>query len=135
MHDQTDAVCLEESRARSAGSRFVRDGNGRDGRRSDDVHDGKQHTAQQEQQTQQGRKTYTEEQAQEMREAGTTQGRKGCKAVRINMAFPPEMHDFIRTMARVRGESITDFTNHVFAQYMKDNADLYERAKAFLKEF
>lgn len=91
--------------------------------------------AQQEQQTQQGRKTYTEEQAQEMREAGTTQGRKGCKAVRINMAFPPEMHDFIRTMARVRGESITDFTNHVFAQYMKDNADLYERAKAFLKEF
>ncbi len=90
---------------------------------------------QQTQEAQQGRKTYTEEQAQEMREAGTTQGRKGCKAVRINMAFPPEMHDFIRTMARVRGESITDFTNFVFSQYMKDNADLYERAKAFLKEF
>jgi len=94
--------------------------------------------AQQEQQTQEapkGRKTYTAEQAQEMREAGTTQGRKGCKAVRINMAFTPEVHEYIRTMARVRGESVTDFTNFVFKQSMEINADLYEKAKAFKESF
>lgn len=81
------------------------------------------------------REGYTEERAQEMREAGTTQGRKGCKAVRINMAFTPEVHEYIKTMARVRGESVTDFTNFVFRQSMKENADLYEQAKQFQKTF
>ena len=82
-----------------------------------------------------GRKVYTEEEAQAMREAGTTQGRKGCKAIRINMAFTPEIHEYIRTMARVRGESVTDFTNYVFKQSMEDNTALYEQAKAFQKSF
>ena len=77
------------------------------------------------------RKTYTPEQVEEMREARTTQGRKGCKAVRINMAFSPEVHKFIRTMARVRGESITDFVEHVFKQHMAENIDLYEAAQSF----
>lgn len=94
--------------------------------------------AQQEQQTQEtpkGRKTYTAEQAQEMREAGTTQGRKGCKAIRINMAFTPDVHEYIKVMARVRGESVTDFTNYVFRQSMEQNAALYEQAKTFKKSF
>ena len=92
--------------------------------------------AQLEEQTQeQGRKTYTAEQAQEMRQAGTTQGRKGCKAIRINMAFSPEIHEYIKVMARVRGESVTDFTNYVFRQSMEENAELYERAKAFQESF
>lgn len=81
------------------------------------------------------RTPYTAEKAQAMREAGTTQGRKGCKAVRINMAFTPEVHEYIKTMARVRGESVTDFTNHVFKQSMEENAALYEQAKAFQKSF
>lgn len=81
------------------------------------------------------RKLYNEQQAQEMRQAGTTQGRKGCKALRINMAFTPEMYEYIKTMARVRGESITDFTNHILRQSMEDNAELYEQAKAFQESF
>lgn len=95
-------------------------------------------TAEPEQQTQEvqkQRKTYDAQEAREMQDAGTTQGRKGCKAIRINMAFTPEVHEYIKTMARVRGESVTDFTNYVFKQSMTDNADLYEQAKAFQKSF
>ena len=63
--------------------------------------------------------------------AGTTRGRKGCKAHRINMAFSDEVHEYITTMARVRGETITQFTNYIFTKSMEDNADIYEKAKAF----
>lgn len=91
--------------------------------------------AQQAQEAQKARAPYTAEQVQEMRQAGTTQGRKGCKAIRINMAFTPEIHEYIKTMARVRGESITDFTNYVFKQSMADNAELYEQAKVFQETF
>lgn len=79
------------------------------------------------------RKTYTEQEAQELREAGKTQGRKGVKATRINMAFSPTVHDYIRTMARVRGESVTEFTEAVFKQHMEANAETYEKAKAFIE--
>ena len=77
------------------------------------------------------RTPYSEEKAQEMREAGTTQGRKGCKLIRINMAFSPEVHTYIKTMARVRGETITEFTNWVFRQSMEINDKLYQEAKIF----
>ena len=69
------------------------------------------------------------------REQNKTQGRKGVKAIRINMAFTPEVHDYIRIMARVRGESVTEFTNYVFRQSMEQNADLYDQAKAFRENF
>ena len=87
------------------------------------------------QQTRKPRKTYTAQEAQEMQAAGTTRGRKGIKQLRINMAFTPEIHDYIRTMAGVRGETVTEFTNAVFKRSMEENAELYEQAKAFHKKF
>lgn len=84
------------------------------------------------QQTRKERKTYTEQEQQEFREAGKTKGRKGCKAIRINMAFSPEVHEYIKTMARVRGESITDFTNYIFTRSMEENAETYQKAKEFI---
>ena len=86
-------------------------------------------------QTRKERKTYTEQEQQEFRAAGATKGRKGCKAIRINMAFSPEVHEYIKTMARVRGESITDFTNYIFTRSMEDNAEVYKRAKEFKESF
>ena len=80
-------------------------------------------------------KAPTLDEIQQAREQGKTQGRKGVKAVRINMAFSPEVHDYIKTMARVRGESVTEFTNYVFRQSMEENADLYDRAKEFKDNF
>lgn len=88
--------------------------------------------AQQAQNTRKERKTYTEAEQEQFRQAGTTKGRKGCKAIRINMAFTPDVHEYIKTMARVRGESITDFTNYVFARSMEENAEVYQRAKEFV---
>ena len=76
---------------------------------------------------------YTAEEIRELREAGTTTGRKGVKMIRVNMAFTPTVHDYIRTMAKVRGQTITQFTNHVFKKSMIENAELYEKAQEFLK--
>lgn len=77
----------------------------------------------------------TAEEIQLAREQGRTQGRKGVKATRINMAFSPSVHDYIKTMARARGESVTAFTEYVFRQSMEANADLYEKAKEFVDNF
>ena len=81
------------------------------------------------------RKTYNAQEAQEMREAGTTQGRGGCKATRINMAFLPPVYEYLKTMSRVQGKTITDFANEVLAKSLEDNAELYAQAKEFLKSF
>ena len=51
------------------------------------------------------------------------------------MAFSPEVHEYIKTMARVRGESITDFTNYIFTRSMEENAEVYQRAKEFKESF
>ena len=59
-----------------------------------------------------------------------TQGRKGMKAARINMAFTPENYDFIRVMAGIRGESMTNFVNYVIEENRRTNGAKYEQAKA-----
>lgn len=78
---------------------------------------------------------YTDQEARDFIEEGRTQGRKGLRMPRVNMAFTPEVYEYIRTMSRIRGESITKFTNFVFEQHMKANAALYEEAKAFKERF
>ena len=67
-----------------------------------------------------------EEQA-ERAEALKTQGRKGCKATRINMAFTPENHDFIKTMAKIRGETMTEYTNYLIEQYRTEHGENYAK--------
>ena len=76
---------------------------------------------------------YTAEEIREFQEAGKTTGRAGVKMLRVNMAFTPAVHDYIRTMAQVRGQTITQFTNRVFEKSMEENAELYNMAKEFLK--
>ena len=63
-----------------------------------------------------------------------TQGRKGCKATRINMAFTPDNHQFIKVMARATGRTMTEFCNHVIAAYQREHPELLEKARAFLEE-
>lgn len=87
---------------------------------------------QEEQQARKPRKEYTEAEKYQYMQEGKTKGRKGCKAIRINMAFTPEVHEYIKTMARVRGESITDFTNYIFTRSMEENAETYQKAKEFI---
>ena len=49
--------------------------------------------------------------AQSFGEARGTQGRKGCKLPRINMAFSPENHAHIKRTARQLGISATEYVN------------------------
>ena len=95
-------------------------------------------TAEPEQETQQAQEEQNkqeEQKPQKAKKAQGTQGRKGYKAIRINMAFSPEVYEYIKTMARVRGENVTEFTNFVFSQSMEKNADLYNQAKKFINSF
>lgn len=69
--------------------------------------------------------------ADEARRQGRTQGRAGCGANRINMAFTPEVYEFVRTMSRVRGETMTKFVNHIIAQSMEQYNDIYQQALKF----
>lgn len=57
-----------------------------------------------------------------------TQGRKGCKAVRINMAFSPENHEFIKTLAAATGQNMTQFLNYIVMRYRTEHPELMEQA-------
>ena len=81
------------------------------------------------------RKGYTEEEKAAYKQAGKTQGRPGCKMERINLAFTPDNYEYVKTMATVRGQSMTEFVNHIIAANMEENAALYAQAKAFKKAF
>ena len=64
-----------------------------------------------------------------------TQGRKGCKATRINMAFTPDNHEFIKIMAAISGMSITRFNNYVIEQYRADHPETFEIAKQAIDSY
>lgn len=74
----------------------------------------------------------TAEELHDARAAGRTQGVKGAQALRINMAFEPEMYDFIKRMAKFRGESLTVFCHHVFSLYMDAHIADYEQILDFM---
>lgn len=61
-----------------------------------------------------------------------TQGRKGCKAYRINMAFTPDNHQFIKTIAKASGRTMTELTNEVIEAYRNEHPEFLEKAKDFI---
>lgn len=69
-----------------------------------------------------------EERAAEMR----TQGREGAKMPRINMAFTPENHQFIKIMSTIRGETQTKFVNFLITRYREEHPEIYEDAKSII---
>ena len=77
------------------------------------------------------RKEYSGEEARALAQTLHTSGRKGVKLPRINLAFAPDVYDYINTMSRVRGENMTQFVNHVLTQYMEEHKDIYEKAIEF----
>lgn len=77
------------------------------------------------------RRTYNEQEALEFMQTLKTSGRKGVKLPRINLAFSPDIYDYIQTMSRVRGENMTQFVNLALRQHMEENRDIYEKAIEF----
>ena len=59
----------------------------------------------------------------------TTPGRRGENQQRINMAFSPENLDYMRTMAGLKGISVTRFVNDLIAQDREKNSAAYGEAK------
>lgn len=77
--------------------------------------------------------TASPQEAEERKEALQTQGRKGVKAVRINMAFTPSNHEFIKVMAKATGRTMTEFTNTVIEAYRNEHPEFMEQANSFLQ--
>lgn len=59
-------------------------------------------------------------QKEQQREYGTTQGKKGQHAKRINMAFSDANHEYITKESRRRGMSATAFVNLIIDAYKKN---------------
>lgn len=77
--------------------------------------------------------TATPEEQAERASTLRTQGRKGCKAVRINMAFTPENHQFIKFMAKASGMTMTEMTNRILEAYRNEHPEFMEKAADFLE--
>lgn len=58
-----------------------------------------------------------------------TQGRKGAKAIRINMAFTPENHKFIKVYASSTGQTMTEACNQML-DYARRDPKFLEEARA-----
>lgn len=59
-----------------------------------------------------------------------TQGRAGCALPRINLAFRGDNYDFVRTMARLKGKSATEYVNDLLAYCRTEHPDaaIYQAA-------
>ncbi len=71
------------------------------------------------------------EQAQRAAEM-RTQGRKGCKAVRINMALSTENHEFVKLLSKASGQTMTNLVNSIVAAYRKEHPELTRKAKEYI---
>ena len=71
--------------------------------------------------------TASKEEAAERKQERRTQGKKGAKLTRIAASFTPEALDYIKTMSRIRGESMSEFIEHVLMQHKKDNEEFYNQ--------
>lgn len=91
-------------------------------------------TAEPAQETQKERKTYTAQEAAEFMQQMKTNGRKGLKLPRINLAFAPDIYEYCRTMARAAGMNYTDFVNMVLRQHMDEHQEAYQKAIQFRED-
>ena len=84
------------------------------------------------------RSDYTEEEKAAAIAAMNTQGKKGMKypkELRMNMAFSPEVSDFIRTMSKIEGLKMTAFTNKCLTEYINEHRETYDKVLQLREEF
>lgn len=63
-----------------------------------------------------------------------TQGRKGCAAKRINMAFSTDNYQFLKVMASASGRTMTDMCNLIISAYRREHPEILAKAQGFLDE-
>lgn len=71
----------------------------------------------------------TPEEAEARKAAMRTQGKKGAKLTRINAAFTPDNIEYIKAMGKIRGESMSEFINHVLDKHREENKEFYNQVK------
>lgn len=64
----------------------------------------------------------------------TTQGRKGCKQKRINMAFTPANYSFVQIMSKAHGVTMTKFVNNVLDEYREAHPDAYQQLQKVIDD-
>lgn len=66
---------------------------------------------------------------QEVRSTHPTQGRKGQKLQRINMAFSDENIEYLRIISRAKGVSMTQYVNDLLDIDRNNNTDTIKKVK------
>lgn len=82
--------------------------------------------------TRKPRKEYTEEERKAYINERKTSGRKGVKMPRINCAFTPEAHEYIKIMARVSGQSLTNFIELCVREHKLQHLEQFEQAQKLI---
>ena len=77
----------------------------------------------------------TEEEAEARKALRQTRGRKGVHLPRINMAFSPVNHDFIKTMALITGQTMADYVNNLIESYRNEYAEEYDSIISLREQF
>ena len=60
-----------------------------------------------------------------------TAGHKGVKLPRINLAFSPDIYDYVKTMSKASGMTYTEFINKILQDHKEKHADTYQQAVNF----
>ena len=61
-----------------------------------------------------------------------TQGRQGCKAPRINMAFTTDNYEFVKVVSKATGRTMTQFVNLIVTAYRQEHPEILSQARGFL---
>lgn len=64
-----------------------------------------------------------------------TQGKKGKKMQRINMAFKDDVIAYLQAISRVAGGSMTDYVNKLITKDMESNKDFVKQQAELQKNF
>ena len=76
--------------------------------------------------------TASPQEQHQRRQEGRTQGRKGCRVKRLNLAFYEGNYEFIRVMSKATGRTMTQFTNLIIEAYRNEHPEMMQQAQAFL---
>lgn len=79
--------------------------------------------------------TYEVHEEREVESSNKTQGRKGQKLPRLNMAFYNNNLEYVQKIAGVKGMSATAYINKLIDEDRKKNEDVYEKIKNINSEF
>ena len=47
---------------------------------------------------------------------------------RVNLAFAPEVYDYVKTMSKISGMTYTEFINKILRAHMEDHSEIYRQA-------